>query len=87
MPITSQTPLLWTIQTLSIDMIAAQASVTLSGAIGSQLVGTVNFIIPEAEFLPLITAMPTAGATRQNDITEAVYAYAIAQGIVSGVTS
>lgn len=87
MPVTTPTPLLWTIQNIYIDMVAVQASVTLSGTVGTQSVGTVNFIIPEESFVPLITSLPTSGQTRQNDLTAAIYAYAIAQNIVTGVAS
>jgi len=87
MPITTPVPLQWVINTLHVDMVNVQATVTFTGTVGTQVVGTTSFDIPQADFIPLITANPTAGMTRQNDLTTAIYAYAVAKGYVTGTVS
>ena len=87
MPITTSTPLIWAINTLHVDMVNVQATVAFTGTIGTQVVGATNFDIPQVDFIPLITSLPNVGLTRQQDLTLAIYNYAIAKGYVTGVAS
>ncbi|MDE2100278.1 MAG: hypothetical protein KGL39_23710 [Patescibacteria group bacterium] len=93
MPVTPAATFEWVIADVQIDMVNVQCGVSL---IGQLVAGTTvtpmpnarkDFTIPTADFTTLITAMPTAGLTRQNDLTAAIYNYAVAQGYVTGAVS
>lgn len=87
MPITSSSPLVWTIESLQIDMVAGVCNVSMAAVCGAVAMGNTNFTIPQADFLALITANPTAGMTRQNDLVAAIYNYAVSKGYANGTVS
>jgi len=93
MPVTPTPAFQWVISAVQIDMVNVQCGVTLVGQLATTPTPTpvqgchVDFTIPTADFTALITAVPTTGLTRQNDLTQAIYNYAVSKGIVSGTVS
>jgi hypothetical protein len=87
MPITSASPLVWTIQAMQIDMVAGVCNVTMNAVCGAVQMGATNFTIPQADFLALITTPPTQGLTRQDDLVAAIYHYAVTHGYANGTVS
>jgi len=87
MPITSSSPVVWTLETVQIDMTGGTCTVSMSSVSGGVALGNTAFTIPQADFLTLITANPTAGMTRQQDLLGALYGYAVAHGYANGTVS
>jgi hypothetical protein len=70
---------------LSVDMVAVSATATFTTLFNGAKVGEITFSIDSAALVGIIGASPVSEKSRGDDITDAVYEYAIAQGLINGV--
>lgn len=85
MPIIHTGQVQYILMSLAVDMESVSASVVFHTRINGQKVGEVGIGIPTEPLMGILAATPTAGKNRADDVTDAIYEYAISVGaIVSG---
>ena len=87
MPITQSTSLVSTISAIIVDMISGQMTVNLAQSADGLQVATKQVIISGQPFLDLLATQATAGQALGDEITLAIYNYAVSNAELSGVVS
>lgn len=84
MPIVSTAQVSYLITKLSFDMLAQEGRATLRKFVDGVPINDVDIVVTGEEFMSMVNTVPPADMTRGEDITDAVYKYAIANAGVQG---
>ena len=84
MPITISGQVNYVLMNLAVDMRALSASATFDVLANGDKVGEITLGIHQADLMGILTTVPNEGKTRADDITDAIYAYAVQTGAISG---
>lgn len=87
MPITSQEPVSHVLIALNIDMTTMEARATFRRFVNGNAAGDVDLVAVGADLAALLGETVTQGLTRGDDVTAAIYAYAVAKGYIVGAIS
>jgi len=87
MPVVKQSTIAYFLVNLTINTEAGSAAATFRRYIdGKPDIETV-FSVEQADFAPLMLGIADAGKNRRDDIADAVYALAIAKGVLEGLVT
>lgn len=84
MPLVSPGSVEYVLMSFSVDMGAMNASAVFHTLINATKVGEVSIGVGSADLAQLLQTQPEPGKSRADDITDAIYRYAKAQGILPG---
>ena len=87
MPVTKQSTVAYTLVAITVSMTGGYVSCSFARTIDGVPVGAVDLLIEGADMVGLLGTQATAGQPLGNEITDAVYAYAISKGVIDGVIS
>ncbi len=87
MPITQSTSLVSTISAIIVDMISGQMTVNFIQAVNGSPISTQQIVISGAPFLTLLETQASAGQSLSDEITAAIYNYAVSNNIIIGAIS
>ena len=84
MPIVKTSNLTHTLLEFEVDMANMYAVATFQQAVDGQAYGDVELRVEGEALQALLSATPVAGLSRADDITNAIYSYAVSIGAVEG---
>ena len=84
MPVTANAVVSYTLMRLTIDMEQMTGTAVLRKMVDGEVVGTVEYQAVGDDLIALLMATPDATKTRGNDVTDAVYQFAVDRGFISG---
>ena len=87
MPVSKQSTIAFTIYKINLDMLQGTMIVTFLRTIDGAQDGTVEAFISGQEMLNLIATQATAGQPLGDEITTALYSYAVGKGLITGTIS
>ena len=87
MPVTQATNLVSTISTIHVDMGAMEMSVTFARAVDGVPVDTQKFLVAGESLAALLATQANAGQSLGDEITAAIYNYAVTNGVTAGTVS
>ena len=87
MPITRNTVVAYTLMIVLVDMKEISMTCTFVKTVEGEAIDKVIVRITGNEMIALLGAQGSSGKPRGNDITDAVYEYALSSGAIAGVIS
>ena len=85
MPITKQSTVTHTLTRVTVDMLDGYIGAAFTRSLDGVACSVVDMRVEGAAMAALLGRNTTPGTTLANDITDAIYAYALASGVLDGV--
>lgn len=84
MPITRNVTLSSVLVTFTLDVPSMTAHCLFQNYMDGNAAGTAEFSVSGAELAEIMATPAMTGKSRADDITEAIYAYAVSKGLITG---
>lgn len=87
MPVTKSSAVAYTLNHITVNMVEGFLRCTFVRTIDGVAAGVMDMRVDGADMLALLGVATTPGKSVANDITDVVYAHAIATGVIDGAIS
>lgn len=87
MPVTQATSIVSTISTIHVDMGSMEMTVTFNRTVDGVNVDTLKFLVAGQSLATLLATQANAGQSLGDEITLAIYNYAVANQVTTGTVS